>query len=86
MVPAPAPLQSVLLHASLISYVHACILYICVLQNFAVPETVEGDSEEAIQRMGLLEDMRVEWQQRKILEHYVHHAPPELFGVETVEI
>jgi hypothetical protein len=55
-------------------------------KNFAVPETVEGDSEEAIQRMGLLEDMRVEWQQRKILEHYVHHAPPELFGVETVEI
>lgn len=49
-----------------------------------MPEAVEGDSEEAMQRIGLLEDMRVEWQQRQILEHYVHQAPPELFGVETV--
>ena len=59
---------------------------LCVLQDFAVPEAVEGDSEEAIQRMGLLEDMRMEWQQRKMLERHVHHAPPELFGVETVDI
>ena len=59
---------------------------LCVLQDFTVPEAVEGDSEEAIQTMSLLEDMRMEWQQRKMLEHHVHHAPPELFGVETVDI
>ena len=37
-----------------------------------------------MQRISLLEDMRVECQQRQILEHYVHQAPPELFGVEMV--
>ena len=26
----------------------------------------------------------IEWQQRRTLEHYVHQAPPEMFGVETV--
>ena len=45
---------------------------------------VEGDSEEVMERMGQLEDMRAEWHQRKTLEHYIHRAPPELFGVETV--
>ena len=45
---------------------------------------VEGDSEEVMGRMGQLEDMRAEWHQRKTMEHYVHRAPPELFGVETV--
>ena len=39
---------------------------------------------QVMQRMGVLEDMRREWQQRRILEHYVQQAPPELFGVQTV--
>ena len=45
---------------------------------------MEGECEEVMGRMGVLEDMRAEWHQRKTLEHYVHRAPPELFGVETV--
>ena len=49
-----------------------------------MPEAVEGECEEVIQRIGQLEDMKIEWQQRKVLEHYVHCAPPDLFGVETV--
>ena len=55
----------------------------CV-QEFSVGGVVEGDSEEVMGRMGQLEDMRAEWHQRKTMEHYVHRAPPELFGVETV--
>ncbi|CAI8035271.1 Nephrocystin-3 [Geodia barretti] len=53
-------------------------------KEFSVGGVVEGDSEEVMGRMGQLEDMRAEWHQRKTLEHYVHRAPPELFGVETV--
>lgn len=49
-----------------------------------MPVAVEGDSEEVFQRIGKLEDMKIEWQQRKMLEHYVHIAPPDLFGVDTV--
>ena len=51
-----------------------------------MPACVEGDSEEMMERIGQLEDMRVEWQQRRVLEHNVRSAPPELFGVETVHV
>ena len=47
-------------------------------------ESVEGDSDEVMVRIGQLEDMRAEWQQQKTLEHYVHRAPPKLFGIDTV--
>ena len=57
-----------------------------MLQDFSVPVCIEGDSDEMMVRIGQLEDMRVEWQQQKILEHFVHRAPSELFGVETVSV
>ena len=53
-------------------------------QDFVVLEAVQGDSVKMLERIGLLADMRVEWGQRQILQHYIQQAPPELFGVQTV--
>ncbi len=59
---------------------------VCVvcIQEFAVGEWVGGDSDVVCDRIGLLEDMRMEWEQLQLLESHISDAPPTLVGTEEV--
>ena len=35
-------------------------------------------------RAQLLQEKRIEWEQRQVLEYYMNQAPVELFGVKIV--
>ena len=53
-------------------------------QDFAVTEAVQGDSDVVCERIGLLEDMRMEWEQVQTLRAFVTEAPSSLFGTDEV--
>lgn len=77
------PLWKIISGSGRVCDFNACMCSMCA-QDFVVLEAVQGDSVKMLERIGLLADMRVEWEQRQILQHYVQQAPPELFGVQTV--
>lgn len=61
-----------------------CLDHSLLHQRFGVLEAVEGDSDLVLERMGLLEDMRVELEQTQVLGELLQESPPSLFGMDEV--
>jgi len=47
-------------------------------------EVVQGDSDTLLGRIGLMEDMRMEWEQTEILRALLSEAPSSLVGMDEV--
>ena len=47
-------------------------------------EVVQADSDALLGRIGLMEDMRMEWEQTEILRALLSEAPSSLVGMDEV--
>lgn len=63
-------------------YCEPCYWY--ALQELGVMEVVQGDSDALLGRIGLMEDMRMEWEQTEILRALLSEAPSSLVGMDEV--
>ena len=56
----------------------------CALQECGVTEVVQDESDALLGRIGLMEDMRMEWDQTEVLRALLSEAPSSLVGMDEV--